>query len=139
MRFKGGAKGSLWASQVATGCENSLTLRVYGNRGGLSWHQESPNELEFAPYGEFRRRITRGSPGAGSAAAAGTRIPAGHPEGYLEGFANLYKEIAAAIRAARNGTTTTGMFPQGEDGRKGLAFVEAAVKSSSGGAVWVNL
>lgn len=72
-------------------------------------------------------------------AAAATRIPAGHPEGYLEGFATLYKEIAAAVRAARSGTTTSGLFPRGEDGRKGIAFVEAAVKSSNGGAVWVNL
>ncbi len=139
MRFKGGAKGSLWASQVAPGNENNLTLRVYGSRAGLSWRQENLNELEFSPFGEFRRRITRGSPGAGSAAAAATRIPAGHPEGYLEGFATLYKEIAAAIRAARSGKTTTAMFPRGEDGRKGLAFVEAAVKSSNEGAVWVNL
>ncbi|HNP64053.1 MAG TPA: Gfo/Idh/MocA family oxidoreductase [Woeseiaceae bacterium] len=139
MRFKGGAKGSLWASQVAPGNENNLTLRVYGTRGGLSWRQECPNELEFSPFGESTRRITRGSTGAGSAAAAATRIPAGHPEGYLEGFANLYTEIAAAIRAARSGTTTAGMFPRGEDGRKGVAFVEAAVKSSNGGAAWVNL
>ena len=139
MRFKGGAKGSLWASQVAPGNDNNLTLRVYGTRGGLSWRQESPNELEFSRFGESPRRITRGSPGAGSAAAVATRIPAGHPEGYLEGFATLYKEIAAAIRAARSGTTTIGMFPRGEDGRKGIAFVEAAVKSSNAGAVWVNL
>ena len=139
MRFKGGAKGSLWASQVAPGNDNNLTLRVYGSRGGLSWRQENPNELEFSPFGESRRRITRGSPGAGSAAAAATRIPAGHPEGYLEGFATLYKEIAVAIRAARSGTTIVGLFPRGEDGRKGIAFVEAAVKSSNGGAVWVNL
>lgn len=139
MRFRGGAKGSLWASQVAPGNENNLTLRVYGTRGGLSWRQESANELEFSPFGESPRRITRGSPGAGSAAAAVTRVPAGHPEGYLEGFANLYKEIAAEIRAARSDTTTTGLFPRGEDGRKGIAFVEAAVKSSNGGSVWVNL
>lgn len=139
MRFKGGAKGSLWASQVAPGNENNLALRVYGTRGGLSWRQENPNELEFSPLGESQRRITRGSPGAGSAAAAATRLPAGHPEGYLEGFATLYKEIAAAIRAARSGKTTDGTFPRGEDGRKGIAFVEAAVRSSNEGAVWVNL
>ena len=119
--------------------ENSLTLRVYGTRGGLSWHQESPNELEFSPFGESPLRISRGSPAASSAAAAVTRISAGHPEGYLERFATLYKEIAAAICAARSGTTTNGMFPRGEYGRKGIAFVEAAVKSSKGGAVWVNL
>ncbi len=139
MRFKGGAKGSLWGSQVAPGNENGLTLRVYGTRGGLSWRQENPNELEFSPFGEFPRRITRGSPGACSAAAAATRIPAGHPEGDLEGFATLYKEIAVAIRAVRSGTTSTGLFPRGEDGRKGIAFVEDAVISSNDGSVWVNL
>lgn len=140
MRFKGGAKGALWASQVAPGNENNLVLRVYGAKGGLSWRQENPNELEFSPFGDFRRRITRGSPAAGRAAANATRIPAGHPEGYLEAFATLYKEIAAAIRAVRSGAATTiETFPRGEDGRKGIAFVEAAVRSNDEGAVWVTL
>ncbi len=139
LRFKGGAKGMLWASQVATGNENNLQLRVFGKKGGLSWRQENPNELIHMPYGEPSRRITRGGAGAGAAAAAVTRIPAGHPEGYLEGFATLYKEIAEAIRAARVGKSTDGLFPRGADGVKGVAFVEAAVRSSAAGAAWVQL
>ena len=88
LRFKGGAKGMIWASQVAPGNENGLKIRVYGTKGGLEWKQEDPNYLWYTPFGEPKRLITRG--GAGSNAAAGrmTRVPPGHPEGYLEGFAN---------------------------------------------------
>ena len=139
LRFRGGAKGMLWASQVAPGNENNLQLRVFGTRGGLTWRQENPNELMHLPFGEPARRITRGGAGAGDAAAALTRIPAGHPEGYLEGFANLYREIAAAIRAGGDGRSANGQFPRGADGLKGVAFVEATVNSSQKGAVWVDL
>jgi predicted dehydrogenase len=139
LRFKGGAKGMLWASQVATGNENNLQLRVFGSKAGLSWRQENPNELMHMPFGQPSRRITRGGAGAGDAASAVTRIPAGHPEGYLEGFANLYREIAEAVRAARDGKSTGGLFPRGADGAKGVAFVEAAVKSSAAGAAWIKL
>src|SRR5690606_27080160 len=103
LRFKGGAKGMLWASQVAPGNENSLLLRVYGTKGGLSWKQEEPNTLWFAPLGQPPRRITRGGAGSGPEAARMTRVPSGHPEGYLEGFANIYSEVARAIKAARTG------------------------------------
>ena len=91
----------LWASQVAPGNENALKLRVYGTRGGLEWKQENPNQLWFTPFGEPKRLITRGGAGAGEDAGRLTRIPAGHPEGYLECFANIYAEAAHAIRAAR--------------------------------------
>ena len=103
LRFKGGAKGMIWASQVAPGNENGLKLRVYGTKGGLEWTQEDPNYLWYTPFGEPKRLITRG--GAGSNAAAGrvTRVPPGHPEGYLEGFANIYAEAARAIKAKRAG------------------------------------
>ncbi|HMB73475.1 MAG TPA: Gfo/Idh/MocA family oxidoreductase, partial [Gammaproteobacteria bacterium] len=84
LRFKGGAKGTLWCSQVAVGHENGLTLRVYGTKGGLQWTQEHPNHLTFTRLGEPPQLITRGGPGAGAAAARLTRTPAGHPEGYLE-------------------------------------------------------
>ena len=105
LRFKGGANGMIWASQVAVGCENGLQLRVFGDKGGIVWRQENPNELMFSPLGAAQRRITRGGHGSGDAAARVTRIPAGHPEGFIEGFANIYTEIAAAIRAVRDGSS----------------------------------
>jgi predicted dehydrogenase len=142
LRFQGGARGALWASQVAPGNENGLRLRVYGTKGGLEWQQESPNELWHAAFGQPRRRITRAGAGAGPAAARVTRIPAGHPEGYLEGFATIYTEVAHAIRAARQGRRASPsedvLFPTVEDGLHGVEFIAAAVKSSVNGAVWVN-
>ena len=141
LRFPGGLKGMLWASQVAPGNENNLSLRIYGEKGGLSWRQEEPNTLWHTPYGQPPRRISRGGAGAGPEAARLTRTPSGHPEGYLEGFANLYREIAAAIRAARAGKKPAAevQFPTGEDGVSGMRFIEAAVRSSAAGATWVNV
>ena len=141
LRFEGGAKGMIWASQVAVGCENGLQLRVFGDKGGIVWRQESPNELIFAPLGDAPRRIARGGHGAGDAAARVTRIPAGHPEGYVEGFATIYTEIAAAIRAARDGRRPDAnvMYPTATDGEKGVAFIDAAVRSSATGASWVDI
>ena len=140
LRFQGGARGMLWASQVAPGNENGLKLRVFGTKGGLEWHQENPNELRYAPFGQPPRRLTRAGPGAGPAAARVTRIPAGHPEGYLEGFATIYTEVAHAIRAARQGKRPDGevLFPTVEDGLHGVEFIAAAVKSSGNGATWVG-
>ncbi|MEO1103954.1 MAG: Gfo/Idh/MocA family oxidoreductase, partial [Pseudomonadota bacterium] len=97
----GEARGSLWVSQVATGAENALWLRVYGERGALSWHQERPNDLWYTPLGAEPRLITRAGPGSRPVAARVTRIPAGHIEGYLEGFANIYSAVADAIVAHR--------------------------------------
>ena len=141
LRWKGGAKGMLWASQVAVGNENGLTLRVYGTKGGLSWKQEDPNYLWFTPFGQPPRKITRGGAGSGPEAGRVTRVPSGHPEGYLEGFANIYTEIARAIRAARTGEKLDAAvtFPTVEDGLKGMEFIEAAVKSSAKGNVWVKV
>ena len=140
MRFANGARGALWASQVAPGNENALMLRVYGTKGGLQWRQENPNQLLWSPYEKPTQILTRGGPGSGDAAARVTRIPSGHPEGYLEGFANIYAEIAAAIKAARAGKKPGKgvQFPTIEDGVKGLAFIEAAVKSSKSNAKWVK-
>jgi predicted dehydrogenase len=140
LRFKGGAKGMIWASQVAPGNENGLRLRVYGTKGGLEWEQENPNALRFAPFGEAPRMITRGGHSAGPEAARVTRIPPGHPEGYLEGFANLYTEIAGAIHAARNKKKPdpSPSFPTVEDGLAGMEFIEAAVASSKAGGRWVK-
>jgi len=141
LRFRGGAKGTIWASQVATGCENGLQLRIFGEKGGIAWRQENPDELIFSPLGEAPRKITRGGHGAGEDAARVTRIPAGHPEGYIEAFANLYGEIAAAIRAAGDGSALdeSVSYPTGADGEMGVAFIDAAVRSSSAGSTWVEL
>jgi len=141
LRWKGGAKGMLWASQIAVGNENGVTLRVYGTKGGLSWRQEDPNYLWFSPFGQPPRKITRGGHGSGPAAARVTRVPSGHPEGYLEGFANIYAEVARAIRAARAGKKPDPavIFPTVEDGLKGMEFVEAAVKSNAKGSTWVKV
>jgi predicted dehydrogenase len=140
LRYVNGARGSLWASQVAPGNENGLMLRVYGTKGGLVWRQENPNQLFWSPFEKATRIITRNGPESGEAAGRMSRIPSGHPEGYLEGFANLYSEVAAAIKAARTGKKPPkGVhFPTIDDGVKGLAFVEAAVKSSKANGKWVK-
>ena len=140
LRWQGGARGMLWASQVAPGHENGLRLRVYGTRGGIEWVQAEPNTLIHSPLGEPRRLVTRGSPAAHASAARVTRIPSGHPEGYLEGFANLYSEAALAIRALDAGRALPPEvdFPGLDDGIKGMAFIEAAVQSAAAGAVWVR-
>lgn len=141
LRFAGGARGMLWASQVAPGNENGLRLRIYGSKGGLEWAQEEPNRLWFTPFGEPKRLITRGGSGAGEASARMTRVPAGHPEGYLEGFANIYAEAASAIRAARSDSAPDAKvtYPGIEDGVAGIAFIEACVRSSSEGGRWTRL
>ncbi|TCD16242.1 Gfo/Idh/MocA family protein [Oricola cellulosilytica] len=141
MRYEGGAKGMLWCSQVAPGNENALRLRVYGSEGGLEWAQEDPNYLWHTRLGEPKRLLTRGGAGAGSAAARATRIPAGHPEGYLEGFATIYSEAARAIEARREDTPVPGdvVFPDIKDGVAGVAFVTACVDSSRRGGAWVRL
>jgi predicted dehydrogenase len=141
LRYAGGAKGMLWASQVAPGNENALTLRVYGERGGLEWRQEHPNQLRFAPLGQPPRIIARAAPGAWPEAARVSRIPSGHPEGYLEAFATIYTEAARAIRARRAGDAPAEgvTFPGIADGLAGMAFVEAAVRSSRAGATWMEL
>lgn len=141
LRYKGGAKGMIWASQVAPGNENGLKLRVYGEKGGLEWSQEDPNRLWYTPFGQPKQLITRNGAGSGPAAARMSRVPPGHPEGYLEGFANIYAEAARAIRAVRtkNGKIPKDvMFPSVEDGVDGVAFVEACVRSSKKNGAWVT-
>ena len=141
LRFKGGARGMLWSSQVAPGNENALRLRVYGDKGGIEWSQEDPNYLWFTPFGEPKRLITRNGAGAGDAAARMTRIPPGHPEGYLEGFANIYSEAAEAILAFREGRKPPEgvVYPTVHDGLKGVRFVDACVRSSARNAAWIRL
>lgn len=141
LKWKGGAKGMLWASQVAVGNENDLTLRVYGSKGGLEWTQENPNQLWFTPYGRPKQLLTRGGAGALVEAGRVTRIPSGHPEGYLEGFATIYAEAARAIRAAETGRNQDPavIFPTVEDGLAGVKFIDAAVRSSASNGAWVRI
>ncbi len=136
------AKGMIWASQVAPGNENGLKLRVFGTKGGLEWVQADPNYLWFTPFGQPRQLITRAGAGSGAAAARVTRVPPGHPEGYLEGFANIYQEAARAIRAARRKggkPPKDVVYPTVRDGVEGVAFVEACVRSSKKNAAWTKL
>lgn len=139
LRFEGGAKGMLWCSQVAPGNENALRIRVYGETGGLEWAQEDPNYLWHTPFGEPKRLITRNGSGAGDAAARISRVPPGHPEGYLEGFANIYSEAADAIVAHREGREPAAevMYPTIMDGLKGVEFIDACIRSSARNAAWV--
>lgn len=141
LRWKGGAKGMLWASQVAVGNENGLTLRVYGSKGGLEWAQENPNHLWFTPHGRPKQLLTRGGAGALVEAGRVTRIPSGHPEGYLEGFATIYAEAARAIRAAETGRKQdlAVIFPTIEDGLAGVKFIDAALRSSASNGAWVRI
>ena len=132
LRFQGGAKGMLWCSQVAPGNENALRIRVYGETGGLEWAQEDPNYLWHTPFGAPKCLITRNGAGTGPAAGRVSRIPPGHPEGYLEGFATLYQEAADAIEAHRDGTSADpdGIYPTVLDGLRGVEFIDACVRSS---------
>lgn len=135
MRFNNGAKGHLWASQVAPGNENALRLRVYGEKAGLEWSQESPNELIFSPIGLPRQSLRRGNSYLSDAAANTSRIPAGHPEGYLEAFANLYREFAQQLID----DTGSDDLPSLSDGLHGMRFITASVHSSQNNGVWTPL
>ena len=142
LRYANGARGMLWSSQVAPGNENNLRLRVFGSKGGLEWRQELPNQLYWSPFGQATQIIARGTGAAGADAVRVTRIPSGHPEGYLEAFATLYSEIGHAIRSRRTKgrkLDTSVQFPTVVDGVKGVAFVEAVVSSSAKGGKWVKL
>ena len=134
LRYQGGARGMLWASQVAVGCENGLTLRIYGDKGGLEWSQENPNQMTFARFGEPKQIITRGGAGLGGGAGDWTRIPPGHPEGYLEGFATLYNDAADLIE----GTSDGALLPTIQDGLDGMWFIGACIESSQDSSSWVQ-
>jgi len=142
LRFKGGGKGVLSISQVATGEENGLTLRVYGSEGAIKWAQENPNYLELYRYGEPRQTLTRGQGYLSEAAAAGARIPPGHPEGYLEAFATIYVGVTDAIRRHIDGApmkTEEYEFPTVYDGVRGMQFIYRTVESCENGSAWVSM
>ncbi|HHY83924.1 MAG TPA: Gfo/Idh/MocA family oxidoreductase [Verrucomicrobia bacterium] len=139
VRYKGGAKGILYASQVSCGEENNLNIRVYGTKGSLFWRQEHPNELKFQPKGEPARILRRGNDYVSDVAKKFTRLPFGHPEAFIEAFANIYLEAAAAIRdhiaGKRKGHYD---FPTIDDGVYGMAFIETAVKSAKSNSKWTR-
>ena len=138
LRYADGARGMLWASQVAAGQENALRLRIYGELGSLEWMQENPNVLTHRPLGEPARTLTRG--GAGTVSGAVTRLPPGHPEGFIEGFATLYSDFADLIEGTEGTERTAGEhLPSVDDGVKGVRFVDAAVESMARGSAWVKL
>lgn len=134
LRWPGGARGQLWASQVAIGVANGLRLRLYGEKAALEWAQEEPDLLRFSRLGEAPQTLRRGGPGLLPAAMAATRIPAGHPEGYLEGFAQIYADAADLI-----GGGAAPMLPGIEDGVDGVRFIEAAVASAAADGRWTAL
>jgi predicted dehydrogenase len=142
LRLRGGGKGVLTISQVATGEENGLALRVYGSQGAVTWAQENPNYLGVYRYGEPRQVLTRGQGYLSEPAKASTRIPTGHPEGYFEAFATVYCGVVRAIRRSIDGQPMRPEeyeFPTVHDGLRGMRFIHQAVESSSRGAVWVPL
>lgn len=141
LRFRNGAKGMLWVSQIAPGNANALTLRIFGSLGGLEWRQSDPDRLCHTPFGNPTQIITRASAAASPAAARVTRLPAGHPEGYLEAFANIYREAALAIRTWRNSTRIPAdlLYATAGDGIDGLKFIDACVGSSSNDGAWTNV
>jgi len=141
LRFDGGAKGMLWSSQVAPGCENGLRIRIYGDKAGIEWAQENPNELWFGELNKPRQRITRRGDIGSDIAARGMRTPGGHPEGYLEGFANLYKDIADILVARQQGEShfLQNWVPNIDTGVEGMRFIQAVLTSSQQDGVWTPL
>ena len=139
LRFKGGAKGAIWSSQVAVGNENNLKIRVYGENGGLEWQQEDPNYLYYTKFGHPTQKITRGSSSASEEANNVTRIPPGHPEGYLEGFANIYSDVYKRLFAQTNNQNydqSNDCYPTIYDGIEGMEFIETVLKSSNNNSKW---
>jgi predicted dehydrogenase len=138
LRYANGARGMLWASQVASGAENALRLRVYGTKGSLAFDQEQPNELWFTPLGGLAACLTRGRVKSVLAAHA-TRVPPGHPEGYLEAFAQLYKDAALQIEALDQGRALPAeslLLTTVDDGVAGLRFIDAVLASSAADGQW---
>ena len=139
LRFAGGARGVLVASQIHTGVENDLSLRVSGTLGTLDWRQEQPSELVWRPHDGPMQILTRGSPWLCESAQRASRLPSGHPEGFIEAFANVYAGVAADIRARLDGRIADPIeadYPRVEDGARGVRFIERTVASAGSDAKW---
>ena len=139
VRLEGGAKGTLVCSQIACGEENRLSLRVYGARAALEWHQQEPNTLIFKAAGKPWELRRTGQPYLSAPAQAASRIPAGHPEGYLEAFANVYRGFIEDVRRVGYGLPPLRDYPGVEEGLRGLRFIAQAVASSRAGSAWMRL
>jgi predicted dehydrogenase len=134
LRLNNGARAMIWASQVAVGNENALKLRIFGDKGGIEWDQENPNVMSFTRFGEPKILLTRAGAGLGKTADRWTRIPPGHPEGYLEGFANIYSDAADVIL----GKPILADLPEIEAALDGMWFIHACQKSSEQNGRWVQ-
>ncbi|MBA2346114.1 MAG: Gfo/Idh/MocA family oxidoreductase [Rubrobacter sp.] len=142
IHYRGGARGVMVSSQISTGEENGLTLRVYGTQGGLRWRQEDPNHLVHTPIGEPERVLRRGNDYLCEEAQRATRLPSGHPEAFIEAFANVYLGFAAAVRSRFDGHTRDDLpadFPTVHDGARGVHFVEKTVQSAQGDRKWLEV
>jgi len=139
LHYKNGAKGMLWVSQIASGKENGLNIRIFGDKGGLEWSQEDPNYLQHTTLGKPKQILTRAGSTTGELANAASRIPSGHPEGFIEGFANIYRETADLILAHHNKTEFTNLVPTVDDGLRGMRFIDKAVASNQAGSIWQSL
>ena len=139
LRLNSGVRGSLWASQVAPGNENALSLRIYGSQGGIEWSQENPNRLKFSRFGSAPQIITRGSANLSSQAEHLSRIPAGHPEGYLEAFANIYRDFADVLLARGEVDSGLQWLPGIDAGVSGMRFISAVLRSSQNNSQWTKV
>ena len=139
LRLENGGKGILTCSQIAAGEENALSIRVYGSKAGLEWHQMEPNTLLFKRNGQPQQILRTGLPYMSDEAKAATRTPAGHPEGFYEAFANIYKMAIADIRRVKSGQKAQGGYPTVYDGLRGMQFIYKAVESSQKGATWIDM
>ena len=140
-RMDGGAVGRLWTSAIALGQAHGLKLQVFGERGGLAWDQEQPNQVYWTPLGEPIRRLERSAHGLSPEAGHASRIMLGHPEGMLEAFANIYSDLAEEITARREGRPpepAATWWPTSEDGLRSVAAVHAAVESARREGAWVD-
>jgi predicted dehydrogenase len=142
LQLSGGARGVLIASQITTGSENDLRIRISGSEGSLSWAQENPNQLLHAPLDGAPRRLTRASAGLCDSATRASRLPAGHPEGFIEAFANVYLGVAADIRARMAGVPADPLaadYPRIDAGARGVRFIEKVLESATSAQKWTSM
>ena len=139
LRMNNNSRGSIWISSAATGGENGLKIRVYGNKGSVEWYQDDPNHLKFTELGEPTKIITRASKTVSNLSLQSSRVAAGHPEGFFEAFANIYTEFADSIQKRKKNAKFNYVHPTIKDGVKGIKFIFAAKKSSDQNSKWIKL